>query len=332
VIRIVFPSDERVPVRVVVSPFLNAVVGALELFLDVDRVWSRRWQQLVRERSRGLDLGPLDVLRTAPEVPDALAPVPRPPGSSFEEELARVRATPPETVAADVAAAYGGAVDGLARRYLDEPAAALADYCDALALFWSRVFLPSWPRLRSLLEREALVLGWMLTTRGLSSAAARLNRRVHVTSDALALDVPEEREVALGGRVVVLSPLVVGDRRLLWNVDQSESVTLAYKAPGVLALWEGGELPVDARLASVVGRPRARRRSALAPPLTVPDLAETLVLARGSVAPQLTTLAGAGLVTRSRVGRRVYYQLSSAGVELLGLLASGDRGAADPGA
>lgn len=321
-IRIRFASDDRVPVRVVVSPFLNVVVCLLELFLDADQVWNRRWQRLVRDRSAGLDLSPLELMRSSRELPDALAPFPRPPGSSFDDELAGVRATPPETIVADVEAVLEGEADAAARPFLEDPERALAAYCDAIEAFWQRVFLPSWVRMSSLLEREALVLGWALATRGLSATAARLHRRVQHVPGALVLDVDDEREVELGNRIVVLSPLVVGDRRVLWNVDQRETVTLAYQAPGVLTLWEGGQPPVDARLAAVVGRPRARVLSALATPMTFADLTETLELARGSLAPQLARLTEAGLLSRSRVGRHVYYRLSDAGAQLLGLLAS----------
>lgn len=115
-IRIGFASDEHVPVRVVVSPFLNVVVCLLELFLDAEQVWNRRWQELVRERARGLDLEPLAFMRSGRELPDALAPLPHPPGATFDEELALVRVTPPPVVRADVQSVYEDEVDPVARR------------------------------------------------------------------------------------------------------------------------------------------------------------------------------------------------------------------------
>jgi DNA-binding transcriptional ArsR family regulator len=322
VIRVRLGDEDHVAVRVVVSPFLNVVVCLLEFFLDARTVWNRRWQEIVRERVAGLDLTPFAVLRSGRELPDFMAPIPRPPGLTFEAELERVRSASPELVRADVEAVAGDRDDPAVAAFRGDPERALAAYCDALEAFWARVFAPSWTRMLSLLEREVIVLGAALATRGIAAIRTRLHPLVAYEPGLLALDVTDDRELELGDRVIVLSPLVVGDRRILWNVDQPDTVTLAYQAPGVMLLWEGGELPVDRRLAAVVGGARARVLGVLGTPMTLTDLTDTLSLARGSVAPQLSTLTDAGLLTRSRVGRRVYYRLSSAGRELVALLAS----------
>ena len=58
-------------------------------------------------------------------------------------------------------------------------------------------------------------------------------------------------------------------------------------------------------------------------PSTTTELARVLGASPGSVSQHLSRLRRAGLVEPHRVGRRVYYRLSSSGESLLGVFGEG---------
>jgi DNA-binding transcriptional ArsR family regulator len=76
----------------------------------------------------------------------------------------------------------------------------------------------------------------------------------------------------------------------------------------------------DDRLARVIGRTRARVLAAVRDPQTTEQVAHVVGGATSTASEHLTALHGAGLVTRRRAGRHVYYQLSARGRGLLDLL------------
>jgi DNA-binding transcriptional ArsR family regulator len=78
------------------------------------------------------------------------------------------------------------------------------------------------------------------------------------------------------------------------------------------------------RLATVLGRARARVLCAILKARTTEQVADDTGVANSTASEHLNTLAKAGLATRSREGRLVYYKLSERGRRLLGLLVEGD--------
>src|SRR6185436_13616411 len=93
------------------------------------------WVRSARARLAGLDYSLLDALNpSGPYGPDFVAPPPRSPLPVLEEELARVRATPPERVRHELGWAFEGREPpAVARPLLDDPAAALPALVDLMA-------------------------------------------------------------------------------------------------------------------------------------------------------------------------------------------------------
>ncbi|MEV4875364.1 ArsR/SmtB family transcription factor [Streptomyces cyaneofuscatus] len=85
-----------------------------------------------------------------------------------------------------------------------------------------------------------------------------------------------------------------------------------------------GPGPSRPRASTLLGRGRASVLRRLGGPLTTAGLADRLGLAPSTVSEHLSVLADAGVVTRHRVGRSVYYQLTDTGRSLLALLAGED--------
>jgi DNA-binding transcriptional ArsR family regulator len=79
------------------------------------------------------------------------------------------------------------------------------------------------------------------------------------------------------------------------------------------------------RLATVVGRARARVLSALGTARTTEQVAAAVGAANSTASEHLNALAKAGLATRRREQRLVYYELSERGRRLLELLSEHER-------
>lgn len=156
-------ADTLASSRFVVSPLAEAVASLLLLERATaahpgERAWLEAHLSAYRRRAAGDPVSAL-VIRSAlaPRwTADFLtpAPVPAPPGQappSFAEELARVRATPPDRARADLAVALGGPLPAaLDRDDLAERAA------DAVAWVWTHTVLPDWPRRQRVLEADVV--------------------------------------------------------------------------------------------------------------------------------------------------------------------------------
>ena len=73
-------------------------------------------------------------------------------------------------------------------------------------------------------------------------------------------------------------------------------------------------------LARLVGRTRARVLAALQQPRTTDEVARLVGAATSTASEHLTALQEAGVLTRRRLGRHVYYELSERGRSLVELL------------
>jgi DNA-binding transcriptional ArsR family regulator len=84
-------------------------------------------------------------------------------------------------------------------------------------------------------------------------------------------------------------------------------------ARGIADLWVHGQTPETdewSALAELIGPTRARLLLQLVAPMTTGEVARRVGTTAGAVSQHLTALAGAGMLDRTRVGRRVYHQRS----------------------
>src|SRR5690242_873314 len=158
-IRLSFGQHDLLRLRFGISPVWE-IKAALVTLLYPDRhgvhlPWLRR--------ARAAGLAALDLRALAsvtPQrgyTPDFLTPPPRGPVAEFDEEVAAVRATPLEVVAAELAECLPDVPDPAAVRALAaDPAAARDLLADQLAAAWSALVAPFWPRLRDLLDADVV--------------------------------------------------------------------------------------------------------------------------------------------------------------------------------
>ena len=347
--------EDLAKVRFGLSPMAQ-VVGALQVLGGGNAppgvpIWTAK----VRERHERLLAGSPAVralvrLHAVTDyAPDFYCVPPTGLDTTFERELAAVRATPPERAAADLRLGYRG-------RPVD-PALDVPDpqdrVADALAAVWAELLAPDWPRLRALLERDIVqragtltVYGWARVFDGLAFdllphgdriLLGRPSKRPAVTGsrtgDATATttsstsggptrDAATERPGAAevrrvhrpGGVGVVLIPNAFGASFVY--LDPPRSYGLSYPAQGVAALWEN-TYPATDSLAALLGRGRAAVLAALDTPAGTSRLADRLSMTLGGVGDHLAVLRKAGLVSRARSGRSVLYSRTPLGDSLI---------------
>jgi DNA-binding transcriptional ArsR family regulator len=106
-------------------------------------------------------------------------------------------------------------------------------------------------------------------------------------------------------------------------VDTSpQRPTLIYSPRGVGQVWDGSARSATQPVADLLGRSRAELLARLDFPLSTTQAARDLGLSAASVSEHLSVLRRAGLVTSRRSGRRVLYQRTALGTELLGAASS----------
>ncbi|MDH6706784.1 DNA-binding transcriptional ArsR family regulator [Kitasatospora sp. MAA19] len=295
--------------------------------------WVASWQG----RYETLDTVLLDSL-IAPVgfVPDFLTPRPAGPRPEFAAELARLTATPPEVVRADVLAAYQGdhsALPPVLAGLIDDPSALTTRVAEALEAYWARCLSPAWwPRARLVLEADIAHRGRMLSERGAEGLFADLDARLTWHAGVLRLVDPHPAVRAVGttvdvaGRGLVLVPTLFG-LGAQTDVTQVGPPLVCYPARGKATMAEGlgagrPEQP-GGPLEGLVGAPRARLLRMLEIPASTTELAHRLGVTPGAVSRHLGALAAAGLLERTRHGRRVLYRRSGLGDALV---AGGGRG------
>ena len=324
-IEFVFAPDDVARVRFAFSPMWEVVHG-LRVLADPSRsALHLPWVRRVRPRLHGLDIGLLKELVPAEGyVPDFLTPPPATPLPDFAAELDIVRATPPSTVAEEIAFAGPGEEAGPRRRALAaEPERTLERLVDQVERFWTLAVEPYWEPIHDLLEGDVLRRARALATRGAEGVFADLHRGVVWRSDTLVVDRPWSFRGELRGRGLLLVPSAFLWPRVSVMVPPYQPM-LSYPPLGVATLWETRPATPPDALAALVGRRRAQVLAALEVPESTTGLARRLGVTAGAVSQHLGVLRACGLVTGHRVGRRVLYARTGAGDMLV---AAGDPGA-----
>jgi DNA-binding MarR family transcriptional regulator len=313
------------------SRFCFAVSPVWELVASL-RLLGRRDSSQARAHAPWIDAA-VDTLRTAGfdlrrlralappsgHVADFLTPSPHRRTASFETELDRIAATPPDAVRLDVSMlrSQQGADSGLLTDAEVDPAAFLAGVLADLRAYWDLAIAPHWGRLRSLAEAD---ISWRLeqiADRGPRGALATLHPRVEVQDQHLVVHttctVPKP-VVPPSGIVLVPCALAWPDTFLL--DDAAQVATLAYAPRGIARLWHGTN-DENSALADLLGRTRAVVLALLDLPTTNAQLAAHLELTPPTTNEHLHVLHRAGMVSRTRRGRSVLYARTPLGDQLI---------------
>ena len=315
-----FGHQDLLALRFAVSPLFE-VVCALGLLREPDPgSLHRRWQADARERLRGVDYAMLDALINRDGyTPDFFSPPPTSPASTLEADLERVARTPAEQIARELSWRFAGeSVPAAAAPLVDDPAAAVGRLCDEIRAFWRAALSPDWPRIAQLAKADILFRSRRLADAGAAAVLDDLHPDMRWSDGELRWDRPHDQVVELGGRGLLLVPVVLSWPRLSGLIDERwQQPAVIYPPRGVAELRAHERSLRDSPLGDLIGHRRALLLRALDEPGTTSQLAALTGWSLGSVSGHLGVLRRNGLIARHRDGQRVVYRRSELGTALL---------------
>ncbi|MFE5601198.1 ArsR/SmtB family transcription factor [Streptomyces coelicoflavus] len=240
---------------------------------------------------------------------DFLTPAPA-AGLTFEEGVARIRATGPDRARADLAVSVGGPLPpALDRDDLPERAAVL------LEEVWAQAVRPDWERRRRVLEADVVARTAQVSRGGWATVLDALRPGTRWLGDnRLQINLRPYPPRELSGAELILVPIT--PQRHGWVAwEEPERYAVVYPCAGTLA--DDGARRVPAALGALLGPARAAVLTLLATPMSTSQLVGVTGQRLGSVGRHLRVLLDAGLVERRRAGRSVLYSRTPAGEVLV---------------
>ena len=309
-----FGRDDLLRTRFAISPLFELAASVRVLRDPGAHSVHLPWVREARARLAGFVSSLLDALHpSGPYAPDFIAPPPLTPLPDVAEELACVRATPPERVRQELAWTFDGREPpAVARPLLDDPAAALPALTELMAGYWERAIAPWWDAIRAVLEADIRQRARHLAGGGALELFAGLHPDVRWHDGALLVERTHEAEVELAGRGLQLVPAAFGWPHVGAMLDPPWQPALIYPPRGVGELWAPAGHDAAA-LGDLLGRRRAGILVALAAEATTTELARRLAASPAGVSEHLGVLRRAGLVRARRDGRAVLYSRTAAG-------------------
>src|SRR5215204_5082194 len=332
-ITIPLSTEDLTKVRLAPSPLWETVTSFGVLLHQGRDTVHAPWAARARRVLPGTDLSALvAAMCVAGRCPDFMTPPPDAAAANFEEELERLRTTPPEVVHEEVETfvrqekeQFGSLAPEKARLleiYLSDPEGSLERLVDELRRYHDLALAPYWPRIHEHLEGETMKRGQALAIGGVEALLSGLHPKASYGGGTLELDKTYEAVVEPAGRGLTLVPCVFAWPRVTVLVQPGYRPTLAYGPRGVANLWTStsSAAPNGTALEAALGTVRASVLKSLSPmPTTTTELAHQLRLSPAAVSAHLSRLKAAELVEPHRSGKKVYYRLSGPGESLLGI-------------
>jgi hypothetical protein len=319
--RMRFAAEDLLRCRFAISP-LRETQGAIRTLSRPDRHgYHLPWLRQVRAAAAGLDLAPLWLL--APDhgyPPDFLHPPPQAPLGTLDEELAAVRATPPDEARRQIKLALAqtpGAQDSRrGRAMLADPAGTVRQLAGLYEHVWTVLLAPHWPRLRAVLEADIAYHARRLADGGMQRLFTGLHPKLVWSEGALTAAGHTSHLPEVGGQGLVLVPSVFFWPEAGNAFDPPWQATVVYPARGIGGLWAETGPTASAAMIALLGANRAAILSGLDAPSTTTALAHRHALALSSVSAHLAVLRDAGLLASRRYGHQVLYERTPLGIAL----------------
>jgi DNA-binding transcriptional ArsR family regulator len=308
-------------VRFAWSP-LWETARAVRTFVDERALpYHEAWHRLVAPRISLVDLEPLIALQPRRGlVPDFLSPPPTVPAPRIRDQLAELRATPPDQVQRELRLCRPSVEDPAQRALIDsfiaDPAAARDLLAGRLFEAWRELVAPFWVRIRSLLDRDIQARTAQLARYGLRRVLDDLHPRVGWTTRGLHVDDGGDSVIEIGGQGLVLMPSAYIWPTVAAIVAEPWQPTIAYPARGIAELWRAPQAPPDG-LAKLIGRTRALVLASLERPASTTAVAAHIGLSVAGTSGHLIALRDGGLVTAARRRHEVLYRRTALGNALL---------------
>jgi hypothetical protein len=326
-IRIHLTPDDLVNMRFAYRPVIE-LAFSYRVLINPEHQWPhRRWVEEAQRALYGIELPYLDAL--VPRrgfLPDFLTPTPLTNRMDIESDLEEVLATPDAVIRQQVRWLIPDVGETDTRRfYLAHPREAVQCLVEDMRLYWQRTLAESWSRMLAVLDGDILYRGRVLTLDGLESLLPNLHPSISYQRHAIHLgpvghsNTPAHCpvKVELEGRGIQFVPIIFNVAGRTWKTTAEWRPMIGYTARGV-GLYNS-ETRASLPLETTLGAGRAQVLQALVVPASTGELAHRLMITSGAVSQQLDRLKQAGLVEAHRSGKRVYYQLTRRGEELIAL-------------
>ena len=239
---------------------------------------------------------------------------------TLRTELAQIAAWEPGAFTRTTSDAIAAAWAPQDPAWLDSPSLPTA-VVEALEAAWAQLVEPTWSWRRQVLSREIAWRTTLVGSGGWVAAVDGIARDVEwIPPDTLRFSRRTAREITVGSH---FSFVPTTQRHGRWTCDGPGGMALVYGARGVRATTTD---PGGRALGRLLGAGRAAVLLALDLPATPSQLHRELGLALGTIGGHLAVLDAAGLITRARSGREVFYRRTALGEELVapGGAASGE--------
>ncbi|WP_034090083.1 helix-turn-helix domain-containing protein [Streptacidiphilus albus] len=329
-IRFEASAEDLLRSRFALSPAfeLASLLNRLALGRPLPGPWAARLRPRFERLRRDPALGAALALHTGRYGADFVTIPPRGLAQTWADDLAAIRAAPPEQARVEIAHV-------MSLRPVTDPAVLavltgpdpVALIAEALDLAWRELLAQDWPRLRALCERDVVHRVGVIGERGWAAAIGDLHPGVRWHEGGIEVKRAAQRgrsgpseTVRLNGEGLLLIPSVLVRPGTAYHWEAPWPKTLIYPARGTAALWEEPDPAPDspAALGGLLGRSRARILLALEVPASTSQLARELGLAPGAVGDHLAVLLAGGLLARARSGRSVLYRRTPLGDALSG--------------
>ena len=314
-LRLDLGPDELAATRFACSALQETVASLRVLDDPTGHTMHLPWYRDVAARAGRLDLGLLRALVPANGyAPDFISPPPDSPLPDLDADLARVAATPPDRVSAEIAELCGSHPPPVFAGLLADPAAGLQTVVAQLRRWFDVALNDHWPRLRALLQADISYRARCLAAGGTRALFSDLHPSVRWHEGGrLDLGINYEAPVTLDERGLLLVPSVFAWPGIYVVSDRPWQPTLIYPARGTATAWEPTREPPPDALRRLIGLTRAAILHALQTPHTGADLAQALEVTPSAVSQHITVLRDAGLIATHRDGRHVIAQRTELG-------------------
>ncbi|MDJ0343546.1 DUF5937 family protein [Streptomyces sp. H10-C2] len=317
-ITLQFSSADLRRCRFAVSPAFETLAAIRVATGEQGPGHHQRWLDSVRPRLSALDLRPVTLLQPRRGyTPDFLSPPPTSPHIRFDEDLARIAATPPAQVGAEIVRSLGetpGASDSeTGRLLLGDPASVLELLTQLIREAWQTLVEPVWPRVRALLDADVAFQSRRLADGGLDRLFAELHPMLRWHDNTLTREFGDDDRRDLHGEGLVLLPSAFKWDEVVIVLDPPWQPTVVYPVRGLGTLWQPARGTGDAALARLIGRTRAALLTGLTEPASTSALAHRHALAGGTVSEHLSVLRDAGFVVGERHRHEIRYRRTALG-------------------
>lgn len=189
-----------------------------------------------------------------------------------------------------------------------------------LRAYHHRALEPYWSTIRDQVGAVAARHRRLLRQEGAEQLLSRLHPAVKWQAPVLVMDYPQERDVHLDGRGVVLVPSFFCSGQPVTVRDPEHAPVLVYpvRRPLGWAKPRGEDEAGSANaLAALLGRTRSTVLLAISHGCSTGEAARMLGISPSSVSEHASVLRAAGLVCTERVGGAVHHTLTALGASLL---------------